>query len=123
MAKWTREALGYALAVLLGICAGILEIELGDILGTALFVLVSTLILGAIWPRRPWRWILIVGVFVPLARIAAYLAFGRRTDTAHLLASCLGFLTGIAGSYAGAMLRLGIDELFRAGRGCLPPRH
>lgn len=102
------------LAVLFGIGAGVLEVKFSDILGTALFVLISTLILGSIWPRRPWRWIAIVGVFVPLARLTVYATFGRKTDTAHLWASGLGFLTGIAGAYAGAMLRLGIDELFRS---------
>jgi len=117
------EALAYTFAVLFGIGASTLEITVGDILSTALFVLVSTLVLGCIWPRRPWRWIAIVGVFVPLARMFAYFVMGRRTDTAHVWASGLGFVTGIAGSYAGAMLRLGVDELFRHPNKNPPRRH
>jgi len=107
------DALVYGLAVLLGVCAGIVEVSLDDILVTALFVLASTLVLGILRPKRPWRWIIVVGVFVPLSRVTAYLFLGRRPYQAQVWASGLGFVTGIAGSYAGAMLRLGIDELFR----------
>src|SRR5439155_19636266 len=67
------DAMVYGLAVLLGICAGTLEITANDILATALFVLVSTLVLGFLRPRQAWRWIIVVGVFVPLARLLAYL--------------------------------------------------
>jgi hypothetical protein len=107
------DALVYGLAALLGLCAGTLEVTANDILATALFVLVSTLVLGALRPRKPWRWIVAVGVFVPLARLTAYLVLGQKPYRAQVWASGLGFVTGIAGSYAGAMLRLGVDELFR----------
>lgn len=107
------DALIYAWAILFGICAGVVEVKLADILITAVSVLIFTLILGFIRPRRAWRWIAVVGVFVPLARVAVFLAFGQRPYKAQIWASGLGFLTGIAGSYAGAMLRLGVDTLFR----------
>src|SRR5262249_2768390 len=100
------DGLVYCLAVLLGAGAGILEVQLGDILATALFVLVSTLILGFLRPRRAWRWIAVVGIFVPVSRLFAFLAFGLKPYHAQIWASGLGFLTGIAGSYGGAMLRL-----------------
>ena len=106
------DSLVYGLAVLLGICAGILEVTANDILATALFVLISTLVLGILRPRKPWRWIIVVGLFVPMARVAVYLALGQKPYRAQVWASGLGFVTGIAGSYAGAMLRLGVDELF-----------
>ena len=107
------DALVYSLAVLLGICAGILVVTVGDILATALFVLVSTLILGFMRPRKAWRWLVVVGVFVPMSRLMAYIAFGQRPYHAQIWASGLGFVTGIAGAYGGATLRLGVDELFR----------
>jgi hypothetical protein len=65
-------------------------------------------------PRDAWRWIVVVGVFVPLARLLALLFLNQRPYHAQIWASGLGFVTGIAGSYAGAMLRLGVDELFRS---------
>jgi len=103
----------YALALLFGICAGLVEVKLGDILITAVAVLISTLVLGFLRPRRAWRWIGLVGIFVPLARIAMYLEFGQKPYKAQIWAAALGFVTGIAGAYAGAMMRLGVDTLFR----------
>jgi len=103
----------YGLAIIFGICAGVVEVKLGDILITAVTVLTSTLVLGFVRPQRAWRWIVVVGVFVPLARLTAYAAFGQRPYKAQIWAAALGFVTGIAGSYGGAMMRLGVDTLFR----------
>jgi hypothetical protein len=103
----------YILAVLFGLSAGLLEITVGDLLATALAVLVSTLVLGFLRPRHAWRWILIVGPFVPLMRLAAYLVMHQKPDRAQIWESGLGMITGVAGAYAGAMFRLGVDVLFR----------
>ncbi len=106
------DALVYVFAVLLGLSAGILEVTVGDLLATALFVLVSTLVLGFLRPLRPWRWIAVVGVFVPLVRLAAYLLLSQKPYRAQIWESGLGFVTGTAGSYCGALARKGVDELF-----------
>lgn len=108
------DALFYVLAVLLGLSAGILEVTVGDLLATALFVLVSTLVLGFLRPLRPWRWIAVVGVFVPLVRLAVYLLLSQKPYRAQIWESGLGFVTGTAGSYCGALARKGVDELFRS---------
>ncbi len=104
----------YLLAVLFGLSAGILEVTVGDLLATALFVLVSTMVLGFLRPRHPWKWIVVVGVFVPLARLAAYLVLTQKPYRAQIWESGLGFVTGTAGSYCGALARKGVDELFRS---------
>ena len=104
----------YVLGVLLGLCSGILEVTAGDLLATALFVLVSTMVLAFIRPQRPWRWILVVGVFVPMVRLAAYFLLTQKPYRAQIWESGLGFVTGTAGSYCGALARKGVDELFRA---------
>jgi hypothetical protein len=104
----------YLLGVLFGLSAGLLEITAGDLLATALFVLVSTMVLGFLRPQRPWRWIVVVGVFVPLLRVAAYLVMTQKPYRAQVWESGLGFVTGAAGSYCGALARKGVDELFRA---------
>jgi hypothetical protein len=103
----------YGLAILLGIAAGIINVNLGDVLVTTLFVLISTLALGFMRPRRAWRWILIVGVFVPLLQLITYLWLGWKPYRAQIWESGLGFLTGTAGCYCGALARLGVDELVR----------
>jgi lysylphosphatidylglycerol synthetase-like protein (DUF2156 family) len=108
------DILIYLLAALLGLGAGILEVTVGDLLATALFVLISTLVLGFVRPRRPWRWIVIVGIFVPLVRLAVYVVLSQKPYRAQIWESGLGFVTGTAGSYCGALARKGVDELFRS---------
>lgn len=107
------DVLIYVLAVLLGISAGILNVTVGDVLVTTLFVLISTLALGFVRPRRAWRWILIVGVFVPLLQLITYIFLGWKPYRAQIWESGLGFVTGTAGCYCGALARLGVDELVR----------
>lgn len=104
----------YLLGVLFGFCTGILEVTVGDLLATAIFVMASTMVLGFLRPKRAWRWILVVAVFVPLIRLAAYLLLMQRPYRAQVWESALGFLTGIAGAYGGALARKGVDELFRS---------
>lgn len=103
----------YALGAFLGIGAGVLDIKVGDLLLTALFVLASTMLLGALRPQRPWRWILVVGVLVPIMQLIAYLFLAEKPYRAQLYESCLGFLTGIAGAYGGSVLRRLLNELSR----------
>jgi len=102
----------YLLGIFLGVCAGFLDLLAGDLLGTALFVLISTMILGALRPEKPWRWILVVGIFVPLVRLGAYLLFRQKPYPAQIYESVLGFVTGIAGAYCGSVGRRAFHELF-----------
>ena len=107
-----RNAGVYLLAAFLGIFAGILDLEAGDLLGTALFVLISTMVLGFMRPEKPWRWTIAVGIFVPLVRLGAFLLFKRQPERSQIYESILGFVTGIAGAYGGSVARKGLRELF-----------
>src|ERR1700733_10747515 len=108
-----RDIRFYLLAVVLGVCAGILDVKVGDLLLTALFVLASTMLLGVLRPERPWRWILLVGVFIPLLRLLAYWFLSEKPYRAQIYESFLGFLTGTAGAYGGAAGRQAIGEIFK----------
>jgi len=112
-----RDLSIYLLAVLLGLGAGLLEIRFEDLLGTALFVMVGTMVLGYLRPKSPWRWTLIVGACVPLVRFWAFTFRTEPASRAQLWESGLGFLTGIAGAYCGMFTRKVIHELFRPGGG------
>jgi ABC-type multidrug transport system permease subunit len=103
----------YALAVLAGLAAGTLEITVNDLLVTAIFVMIATMVLGFVRPQRAWRWTLIVAIFVPLLRLAAYIFLNQKADRAQIWESALGFVTGTAGAYCGVLARRGVDELFR----------
>jgi hypothetical protein len=102
----------FILGTMLGSCAGWLDAKFGDLLLTALFVLASTMLLGALRPQRPWRWTLLVAVFVPIVQLLAYLFMTHKPYRAQIYESFLGFLTGIAGAYGGAVGRKGLNELF-----------
>lgn len=103
----------YLLGSALGIFAGILDVKVGDLLLTALFVLASTMLLGTLQPARPWRWTITVAVFVPMIQVLAYFFLAEKPYAAQLYESLLGFLTGIAGAYGGSFLRRGTSELLK----------
>jgi hypothetical protein len=103
----------YLLGALLGLVAGCLDVQIGDLLLTALFVLASTMFLGALRPARAWRWMLVVAVFVPALQALAYLFLADKPYRAEIYESFLGFVTGTAGAYAGAAGRRAFDVIFR----------
>ena len=108
-----RDLSIYILALLLGLSAGLLEIRVEDLLATALFVMIGTMVLGYLRPKSPWRWTLIVGGCVPLVRFWAFAFRTEPASRAQLWESGLGLLTGIAGAYCGMFTRKVIQELFR----------
>ncbi len=110
----TRDTLVYIIAVLCGIAAGIVHITIGDPLLTALVVLVATMSLGFTRPARPWRWLLVVGLLVPVVMLAGNLFHYYRTLTrAGLYGSVLIMLPGFAGAYGGAFMRKFVRVMFQ----------
>jgi hypothetical protein len=105
----------YLLGSGLGICAGFIQVKIGDLLFTALCVLIFTLILGMLRPPRAWRWTLLVASFVPVMQLLAYLLLKQKPDRAQVYESFLGFLAGTAGAYGGAVAHRGWKELFGKG--------
>lgn len=101
----------YLLAIALGIFAGWVDVKVGDLLFTALLVLAPCILLGALRPKRPWRWTLLVGIFVPLADLLAYLIMTQKPDRAQIYESFLAFLPGLVGAYGGAFMRAVINNV------------
>jgi ABC-type multidrug transport system permease subunit len=106
-----RDAFFYLLAVVCGIGTGWADIVVDDLLFTALLVLSSCILLGMLRPRWPWRWMVTVGVFVPLTELAAYLVRTVKPSRAQIYGSFLAFLPGIAGAYGGSVMRRVMDNL------------
>jgi len=102
----------YFTGVLLGLFAGWLDIRIGDLLFTALAVMMATMLLGVWRPLRPWRWVVLVAVFVPFAHGLAYLIWKTRPERAQIYESFLGFLTGTVGAYAGSVMRRAVATIF-----------
>jgi ABC-type multidrug transport system permease subunit len=106
-----RDLPAYPLSVVLGLAAGWVEIKVGDLLLTAIAVMMFTMFLGMTWPRRPWRWLLLLAVGVPIVRCGAYFFLGERASRAQIMESMLGFLTGMVGVYAGSLMRRAIQAI------------
>jgi ABC-type multidrug transport system permease subunit len=111
MEEQQRDWWCYLLGALCGIGAGWADVTLDDLLFTALLVLVACLLLGILRPRWPWRWVVTVGVFVPLTELAVYLVRSVKPSRAQVYGSFLAFLPGVAGAYGGSIFRRVLDRL------------
>ena len=111
----TSESAGdtwfYLLAAVCGIGTGWADVAINDLLFTALLVLMACMLLGMLRPQWPWRWVLVVGVCIPVTEMAAYLILTVKPTRAQVYGSYLAFLPGIAGAYGGAIMRRVIDHL------------
>lgn len=101
----------YALAAMAGIGTGLADVLVNDLLFTALLVLMACMLLGLLRPRWPWRWVVAVGIFVPLTELAAYLIMTVKPTRGQVFGSFLTALPGMAGAYGGAVMRRAIDNL------------
>jgi hypothetical protein len=100
-----RDAPLYALAALAGIATGWADVAINDLLLTALLVLAVCMMLGFMRPRRAWRWVVAVGVFIPLTEFVEYAIQEGRPTHGHIYGSILASLPGIAGAYGGSLMR------------------
>ena len=105
----------YLLAALCGIGTGWADVAVNDLLFTALLVLASCMLLGLLRPRWPLRWVVAVGVFIPLTELAAYLMSRVKPTRGQIYGSFLASLPGIAGAYGGAFMR-GVVRNLRQGK-------
>ena len=101
----------YVLAVVAGIATGWADVAVNDLLFTALLVLTACMLLGLLRPRWPWRWVVVVGAFIPLAEFVAYVFFAVKPTRGQLYGSFLASLAGIAGAYGGSLMRGVLDNL------------
>jgi len=101
----------YLLAGLCGIGAGWMDVVVDDLLFTALIVLASTMLMGLLRPRQPWRWVIVVGIFVPITEFLAYKFLTVKPTRAQIYGSFLAFFPGIAGAFGGSFFRGVFDNL------------
>jgi len=106
-----RDGWFYLLAAVCGVATGWVDVAVNDLLFTALLALASCMMLGLLRRRWPWRWVAVVGIFVPLTELAAYKILAVKPSRAQVYGSFLAFLPGIAGAYGGSIMRAVIDNL------------
>jgi TctA family transporter len=109
--KSANDTWFYLLAALCGVGAGWADVIVNDLLFTALLVLASCMVVGLMRPLWPWRWVITVGVFIPLTELVAYWILTVKPSRAQVYGSFLAFLPGIAGAYGGSVMRGVIDNL------------
>ena len=102
----------YALALLLGVISGFAEVALGDLMLTGFLALFFCMVMGALRPGRPWRWVLVVCGCIPLSRLFAAGVLHMYTERAQIYEAFLSFITGNAGAYVGSLGRKRADDLF-----------
>ncbi len=105
------EGIFYVLGALAGAGIGWADVAVDDLLFTALLVLMACMLLGLLRPRRPWRWVVVVGIFIPLMELAAYTFFHVKPTQGQIYGSFLASLPGVAGAYGGAVMRRVVDNL------------
>jgi hypothetical protein len=107
------DVAAYVLAVIFGLAAGAAAVDVGDLLFTALLVLAGCMLLGALRPARPWRWVAVIGTLVLVVELGAYMVLARKPTRAQLYESFLSFLPCTAGAYGGSLLRQAVDNLLQ----------
>jgi len=114
--RWL-DPLTYGLSILFGIFSGWLVLALPE-QGpdfTALPMVFFAMIAAVIQPRKPWRWAIVVAVFIPIARFGALLLFVNKPSTSEMYESFLAILPAIVGAYAGQFTRSTIHNIFDKG--------
>ena len=101
----------YVLAALAGVGTGWVDVAIDDLLFTALLVLMACMLLGLLRPRWPWRWVMVVAVFIPLTELAAYVIMTVKPTRGQVFGSFLSALPVMAGAFGGAVMRRAIDNL------------
>ena len=112
-ARLQRDFLYYLVAVVFGVFAGWIDLKIGELLFTALLVVAPCMLLGALRPKRPWRWVLLVAGCGPVAELLGYVVMTQKPYRAQIYESFLAFLPGFAGAYGGALLRGVLDNVLK----------
>lgn len=102
----------YAVAVLLGLFSGWVNQKVDDALLTALCVLAFSMLMGVWTKQRPWRWMLLVWVGVPLMLAYYHFVVHWPHDRGQVYGAFLQLLAASAGAHGGHFMREMIDHVF-----------
>ncbi len=102
----------YLIAIGLSLFSGWVNQVVDDALLTALCVLAFSMLMGTWKKERPWRWVVLVWIGVPI--VLAYYQFVVRWphDRGQVYGAFLQILAGSAGGFGGHFMREMIDHVF-----------
>jgi hypothetical protein len=102
----------YLFAFATGIFSGWVNQVVDDALLTALCMVAFAMLFGAWKPLRPWRWVLIVWIGVPLVLAYYHFVVKWPHDRWEIYAAFLQVLAASAGGFGGHFMRHMIDSVF-----------
>jgi hypothetical protein len=102
----------WIVGILFGLCAAAIHVYVPEQGLTFLWVMATTMILG-LWKReRPWRWIIAVVPWVPIADIAHKILRPQQVSRAEVWGALLVGLAAVPGAFGGSYMRLMIENIF-----------
>ena len=107
-----------ALAVVLSLAVGWLDLHTTEVTVTILALLATGLLLGLLQPTAAWRWALVLALGLPVMEAFGLLA-GLETPEPirlDLRIALVALAFALAGSYLGALVRRGIGAFAGPGR-------
>jgi hypothetical protein len=100
-----REVVLWIVATALATGTSTLDLMVCDTSTSLIAILLASIVVGYLGPRRAWQWGLLFGAFLPLAHLL--------TRRGGELAGLLAFVPSFVGAYLGAFL----DKMMRELRG------
>ena len=102
----------YVFATVSGLFSGWVNQMVDDVLLTALCMVGFAMLFGVWKPQRPWRWVLLVWIGVPL--MMAYYQFVMKWphDRGQVYAAFLQVLAASAGGFGGHFMRNMVENVF-----------
>ena len=95
----------WVLGALLGTVAAFIDIKFEDLLFTALLVLGFSMLLGFVRPQRPWRWALLIALFIPAGQAFAIFGHYKAPYRAQIFEAFLALAPALVGAYGGMFMR------------------
>jgi hypothetical protein len=109
----TSNVIAYALALVLGLGAGYVNLQVNDPTLAALLAAMIAMGLGLWKHRRPWRWGLLVGLCIPAAQILSYMR-GVPPLRGEVTRACfIGLVSAMVAAYLGGVGRIAFENIRR----------
>lgn len=102
----------WIVGVIFGLIAAVVHLLVPEQGLTFLWVMLSTMILGFWKSRAPWRWLLLVVLFIPAADLSYKIWRPQQVSRAALWGAGLMVLAAIPGAFGGAFMRGVIGNIF-----------
>jgi ABC-type multidrug transport system permease subunit len=102
----------YLIAIAFSLFSGWVNQVVDDALLTALCVLAFSMLMGTWKKDRPWRWVVLVWIGVPILLGYYQFVVGWRHDRGQVYGAFLQILAGSAGGFGGHFMREMIDHVF-----------